>query len=224
MKYTKKFMVVPFEEETETELLQKNERKEDKKLTDILNSNDYHKYNQTFKKSLYNKTDKQNDKKEKNFETELNNITNIINDILENKKVNDDNYYKPIFTQTRSKKTKKSPIKKKTPTKIEKKTKSKKLNVSKESIENTLNTGLSEILDPERYNQLENVLKNQIKKEQENLMTEDTDSDDINKSIRKKILQSQPSAPKKVQKTRESLNKNRIDITKNNQTKWDHLT
>lgn len=224
MKYTKKFMVVPFEEETETELLQKNERKEDKKLTDILNSNDYHKYNQTFKKSLYNKTDKQNDKKEKNFETELNNITNIINDILENKKVNDDNYYKPIFTQTRSKKTKKSPIKKKTPTKIEKKTKSKKLNVSKESIENTLNTGLSEILDPERYNQLENVLKNQIKKEQENLMTEDTDSDDINKSIRKKILQSLPSAPKKVQKTRESLNKNRIDITKNNQTKWDHLT
>ena len=217
-------MVVPFEEETETELLQKNERKEDKKLTDILNSNDYHKYNQTFKKSLYNKTDKQNDKKEKNFETELNNITNIINDILENKKVNDDNYYKPIFTQTRSKKTKKSPIKKKTPTKIEKKTKSKKLNVSKESIENTLNTGLSEILDPERYNQLENVLKNQIKKEQENLMTEDTDSDDINKSIRKKILQSLPSAPKKVQKTRESLNKNRIDITKNNQTKWDHLT
>jgi hypothetical protein len=224
MKYTKKFMVVPFEEETETELLQKNERKEDKKLTDILNSNDYHKYNQTFKKSLYNKTDKQNDKKEKNFETELNNITNIINDILENKKVNDDNYYKPIFTQTRSKKTKKSPIKKKTPTKIEKKTKSKKLNVSKESIENTLNTGLSEILDPERYNQLENVLKNQIKNEQENLMTEDTDSDDINKSIRKKILQSLPSAPKKVQKTRESLNKNRIDITKNNQTKWDHLT
>ena len=112
MKYTKKFMVVPFEEETETELLQKNERKEDKKLTDILNSNDYHKYNQTFKKSLYNKTDKQNDKKEKNFETELNNITNIINDILENKKVNDDNYYKPIFTQTRSKKEKKSPTKK----------------------------------------------------------------------------------------------------------------
>ena len=224
MKYTKKFMVVPFEEETETELLQKNERKEDKKLTDILKSNDYHKYNQTFKKSLYNKTDKQNDKKEKNFETELNNITNIINDILENKKVNDDNYYKPIFTQTRSKKTKKSPIKKKTLTKIEKKTKSKKLNVSKESIENTLNTGLSEILDPERYNHLENVLKNQIKKEQENLMTEDTDSDDINKSIRKKILQSLPSAPKKVQKTRESLNKNRIDITKNNQTKWDHLT
>ena len=97
-------MVVPFEEETETEMFQKKERKEDKKLTEILKSNDYHKYNQTLKKSLYNKTDQQNDKKNKNFEQELNNITNIINNILENTKVNDDNYYKPIFTQTRSKK------------------------------------------------------------------------------------------------------------------------
>lgn len=228
MKYTKKYMVVPFEEETESELLQKNDRKLDKKLTDIITTNDpntYSKYNHTFKKNTYKQTDKKDDKKEKNFEKELNNITNIINDILENKKVNDDNFYKPIFTQTRSskeKKIKKTPTKKKTPAKKEKKVK--RLNVSKESIENTLNTGVSEILDPDKYNHLVDVIKDQIKDEQENLLTDDTDSDELNQSNKKRLTQNQPSAPKKLQKTRESLFNNRISTTKDIDTKWDHLT
>ena len=33
MKYTKKFMVVPFEEETETEILNRKEKEQDKKLS-----------------------------------------------------------------------------------------------------------------------------------------------------------------------------------------------
>ena len=40
MKYTKKFMVVPFEEETETEILNRKEKEQDKKLSNILRNND----------------------------------------------------------------------------------------------------------------------------------------------------------------------------------------
>ena len=248
MKYTKKFMVVPFEEETETELILKKEKNNDKKLTEILASNEpntYNKYNETFKKNIYQKDEKHSEKKQKEFEKELENITGIIMDILENKKVNDDDYYKPIFTQTRSKKEKKSPtkknstikinspIKKKSPVKriVKKEKKTKKVETSEEPIENTLNTGVSEVLDPERFNQLENVIKTQIKNEQESILTDDIDSDETNKSIRKKIIKTQPLAPKKAVKTRESLDKKRqIDTKQNKQnnkdtkTKWDFLT
>ncbi len=109
-------MVVPFEEETETELILKKEKNNDKKLTEILASNEpntYNKYNETLKKNIYQKDEKHSEKNKKEFE----NITGIIMDILENKKINDDDYYKPIFTQTRSKKEKKSPTKKKSPVK-----------------------------------------------------------------------------------------------------------
>ena len=53
MKYTKNFMVVPFEEETETEILNRKEKEQDKKLSDILRNDDpknYNEYNELFKK------------------------------------------------------------------------------------------------------------------------------------------------------------------------------
>ncbi|MCP4052058.1 MAG: hypothetical protein GY739_03145 [Mesoflavibacter sp.] len=126
---------------------------------------------------------------------------------MENKKINDDNYYKPIFTQTRSKKEKKSPTKKKSPVKklVKKEQKTKKVDAFEEPIEDTLNTGVSEVLDPERFTQLENVIKTQIKQDQESIFTDDIDSDETHKSIRKKIIKTQPSAPKKAVKIRKSL-------------------
>ncbi len=203
-------MVVPFEEETNTEMILKNEKNIDKKLTEILASNEpntYNKYNETFKQNIYQKDKKNSEKKKKEFEKELENITGIIMDILENKKINDDNYYKPIFTQTRSKKEKKSPTKKKSPVKkiVKKEQKTKKVDASEEPIEDTLNTGVSEVLDPERFTQLENVIKTQIKQDQESIFTDDIDSDETHKSIRKKIIKTQPSAPKKAVKIRKSL-------------------
>ncbi len=65
-------------------------------------------------------------------------------DILENKKINDDDYYKPIFTQTRSKKEKKSPTKKKSPVKklVKKEQKTKKVDAFEKTKEKKLKTGV----------------------------------------------------------------------------------
>ena len=208
MKYTKKFMVVPFEEETETEILNRKEKEQDKKLSDILRNDDpknYNEYNELFKKSIYKQSKKlpiQNNNHEK-FEKELNTINDIIKDILENKQINDDNFYKPIHTQTRSKKLNKS-IKPSLKKKTNKRKSVKRLNTSQlpQSVEDTLNTGISESFDPDTFKQIGNIIKEQIKKENyDKILTDDSDTDDNktpNKTKQRKKKQNQQRLKKQI--------------------------
>lgn len=220
MKYTKKFMVVPYEEESEQEALKRKEREDDKVLTDIVVGNDpdkYNKYNEAFKKSIFKRKESQQQSNntedyQKKFKDELGEINGMINDILENKKKNDDDFYKPTSTQTRSKKqttVKKKKLEKKTPIKKSKKetmqsrsstdTAKKPTSKSKKQMEKSLSM--------DKINNLGGIIETQIM--QDKVMTEDEDfktPDQIER--RKSILKkSTGKAPKKdyMKNARESI-------------------
>jgi len=237
MKYTKKYMVVPFEAESEEELLKRKEREHDKELSDIVATNDsnsYHKYNELFKKSIYKRKNLPEEKQnsENTFGKELLEINGLIQDILENKRINDDSYYKPVSKNTRNtkntRKTKNATIlnKKNDETvKIEKKVKKNEKN-NKDQIKDSI--------DPNKVEQLGEVLLKQINTDQihsinKNQIPTDTDNEGKNYktpknsriSIFKKSSTSQ--APKKEKKEKKQdwrdLPKEELLIN----TSWDHL-
>lgn len=237
MKYTKKFMVVPYQEQSDSYIEQVQNSNDNKILSNILedknNLQQYNKYNETFKKIMYKKKPKQtiNSTKDNEINEKLKNMQELINDILMNKNINNDSFYKPVAKSTRSKKNKTS----KSTTKKKRSSLQKLSNVQNtdneldNSIQNTLNTGVSETLDPEKFTELTNIIKNQISNEK-NLLTDDNDNsidNSVKTNSKKQDIHKRLSlAPKKKQHKRLSIKTKDYKYDNNRdelKQKWEHL-
>lgn len=232
MKYTKKYMVVPFEEESEEEVLKRKEREQDKELSDIVATNDsksYDKYNETFKKSIYKRKTLPEDTQslENKFQKELVEINEIIHDILENKRINNDSYFKPVSRNIRQRAEKQKKEIKKNIQKAEKTEKTEKKEKKEKKTRDKKNQ-LKAFIDPNKVDKFGEVLQEQIRVDQ--VLTEDEDEEYTtpikSRKSTSKRLKSSTKAPKKIQNKRDSSQIYRQfdeESYNDNKSQWEHL-